>query len=254
MSNIVLVGSGVVSIPPKRGGATELIIFELSKYLAEKNYNVTVFDIKERENRFSEIIKGAKYERFFVPRLGNVFFLRLSEFFFGVKCMLSAREIKPDILHAQTVFSSLPFAIFRKFCSWKFLYTSHNPAWTTEKNSLFNRIILRIEAYVIKRSKFTITVSQVMKDCIIKKARVNGDKIKVIHNFVDTKKFRPTVSNWKRRMKIEGPVVLFVGKLTENKGVDVFIRCAEDLSRALPDTTFVLVGPVNFEYETENIW
>lgn len=251
---ITFVGSGVVSIPPKKGGATELIIYELSKDLSKKGNSVTVFDIKDRFNKNIENIEGTVYERFSVPRLNNVFFLRLSEFLFGMKSLVKSIGRNNDIIHCQTVFSSFPFAIFGKLAAKKTVYTSHNPAWTDDNADIFNRIIMGIEGFVMKNFDSVVTVSETMKKNIIKKAGVPGSKIDVIYNFVDTKRFMPRKSDWKSRMKIKGPIVLFVGKMIENKGVEYFIRSAAIVRNTFPDVKFVLVGPISFEQEGSNKW
>ncbi len=249
---ITLVGSGVVSIPPKRGGATELIIYELSKFLSKQGHDVTVFDLKEKNNKNAEIIEGAHYKRFWIPKFNNVFLLRFSELLFGVEAFIKARKNGSDIVHCQTVFSALPFAIFRLFGPKKIVYTSHNPAWTVDKNDMFNNIILKIEEFVVKRFNCVITVSGTMKKKMITRAKTKN--IHTIYNFVDVKRFSPHGKGWKTRMKIKGPIVLFVGKLSENKGVEYFLRAAKIIIQKSPDVMFVLVGPMNFEYDGKNKW
>ncbi len=251
---ITLVGSGVVSIPPKRGGATELIIYELSKHLPKKGFEIIVYDLKESTNKKYEIMNGSVYERFSVPRLDNVLFLRLSEFLFGVRSLFHTLNNKTDIVHCQTVFSALPFTLLKHFGCKKLVYTSHNPAWTAEKNDLLNKIILRLEAFVMKAADSNITVSKTMKEGIIKKTDIKPNKIHVIYNFVDSKKFHPRKNLWKGKIGINCPMVLFVGKLSENKGVEYFLRAAKKVIDSKNNVKFVLVGPMSFEYKSNNKW
>jgi glycosyltransferase involved in cell wall biosynthesis len=251
---IVLVGSGVVPIPPTGGGATELIIFELSKALAKNNHTVKVFDIKTENNEEHENFGGAAYERFAVPRFGNVFLLRASELLFGARSLVRTLRESPDVVHCQTVFSSLPFAISKMFVPGKFVYTSHNPAWTDGNRDVFNRIILKLEGFVVKMADTVITVSDEMKNGILRETRVNEKKIHVIHNFVDRRMFKPCGKSWKNNMHISGPVVIFVGKLSKTKGVEYLIRSAALVKEKIPDVKFVLVGPVNFEFDADNHW
>lgn len=248
---IVLVGSGVVSIPPKNGGATELIVYEMSKALSIKN-DVTVFDLKERWNREKERIGKAKYVRINVPRITNIFLLRASEFLFGTKCLVKAAALKSDITHCQTVFSALPFALIKNKSN--LVYSSHNPAWTSQRSDFFNELIMKIEGFVMKRSDHVITVSNEMAEAIARKTGIPKNKISVIYNFVDTSLFSPKRKTWKETHDIKGPMILFVGKLSPNKGVEYFIRAAAIAKKHINQVKFVIVGPVSFEGQAKNKW
>ncbi|GEM_PF-2193864 len=262
MKTVVLVGSGVVSIPPKFGGAIEMIIYEIARFLPKNKFNVFVLDGKEKHNKKTENINGVLYNRSFVPKFGNIFLLRLSETLFGLLSIKKINKInsvkKVDIIHAHTVFTGLPLTLLKSFLpkSSKLIYTSHNPAWTVERKNMdvFNRIILKMEGYIIKNSDFVTTVSDTMRENIIKETKINKAKIKRIYNFVDLKKFSPNKKGFKEKLGITGPMVLFVGKLIPNKGVEYLIRSAAIVKRDVPNVKYVLVGPMSFEYQGENKW
>lgn len=260
MKTIVLVGSGVVSIPPRFGGATELIIHEISKSMPKDTYNVYVLDIKENYNKYSEIIDGAFYVRYKAPKFGNIYLLRLTEFVFGMRAIKKIREMskktKIDVVHAHTVFTALPQALFKFLLPEKcrLVYTCHNPAWTAEENNFFNRLIKKIESYVMRKSDYVTTVSDAMRKNIIKETRISARKIRRIYNFVDTKYFSPSARNYWKEKGIEGPVVFFVSKLTPNKGVEYLIRSAALVREKIPEVKYIAAGPPSFEYETENPW
>ena len=259
---LVLVGSGVVSIPPKFGGAVELIIYEISKSMPKDKFFAYVLDRKESWNKQREIIDGALYIRYRVPKFSNVFLLRLTEFIFGMRAIKKIRELnskkKVNVVHTHTVFSSLPLAIFKFLLpeNCKLVYTSHNPAWIVPKKDLdiLNRIIKRIESFIIRKSDYVTTVTDTMKENIIKETKIPSKKIKRIYNFVDRSKFSGHGKEWKERKGIEGPIILFVSKLIPNKGVKYLIRSASLVKKEIPNVKYVVVGPISFEYENENPW
>lgn len=254
---IVLVGSGVVPIPPKRGGATEIIIYEISRFMPKSKFNVYVLDRKESSSKEKEIVDGAVYLRYSVPKFGNVFLLRLTELVFGARAVKKIREINSknrcDIVHAHTVFSALPIAVMKFLLpsGSKLVYTCHNPAWNVPENDMdfFNRIILAIERFVMKRSDFVTTVSDTMRKNIIRRTGISPEKIQRIYNFVNAEKFFP-----KKEKQKGPPKVIFVGKLIPNKGVEYLLRAASIVRKKHPEVKFLVVGPVSFEYDAMNRW
>ncbi|MBI4153740.1 glycosyltransferase family 4 protein [Candidatus Woesearchaeota archaeon] len=254
--NIVMVGSGVVSIPPKRGGATELIIYEIARFLPKKKFNVFVVD-KKWDNSDEEKIDGVSYRRCSVPGFSNIFLMRIAELIFGLKSVRKIRQINAeqriDIIHAHTVFSALPLALLKKFLPGKLIYTCHNPAWSDDADVL-NSLIMKIEGYVMRKCDYVTTVSDVMRSRIIKNAGIKGENISRIYNFVDTRSFSPKLGrSWKNERGID-KCVFFVSKLSPNKGVECLIRSAAIVREKVPGVKYVIAGPVSFEYEKKNPW
>ena len=61
------------------------------------------------------------------------------------------------------------------------------------------------------------------------------DKIEIIPNAVDTKIFKPGKAE-------REPIVLYVGRLVEYKGVDILLKAMCDVKRKLKDSRLVIVG------------
>lgn len=244
MKKLLLLGSGVVPIPPQFGGATELIIYEISRAMPKSIYEVHVLDRRDN-NAKEENISGAKYIRIAAPKAGNIFLLRLTELIFGIRALSRIRKIKPDAVHANTVFSALPAALMKCTLPGKLIYTCHNPAWADDSPDIFNRLIRKLELFIMKRADAVTTVSGTMKERIAESGIPSG-KITVIYNFVDTAEFRPG--------KQEKDRVFFVSKLSANKGVECLIRAADVARKEIPGIKFIIGGPVSFEHNAENPW
>lgn len=76
---------------------------------------------------------------------------------------------------------------------------------------------------------------------------VDADRICCIPNGVDTKRFHPPVERPRTLRAAVGidanaPLVGFVGRLSPEKGPDLFVRVATIAHRAAPDAHFVLIG------------
>ena len=255
--NIVLIGSGVVSIPPIYGGAVELIIYEISRAMPKDKYDIYVFDRRDG-NAQKETISGVVYIRHNVRKFKNIFLMRLTEFCFGVKSLKELRRMqKVDIAHVHTVFTALPLALFKFLLpkSTKLVYTCHNPAWNVTKSEVdfFNGMIKKLEFYIMKKFDSVTTVSDTMVRNIAKAGIPNG-KLSRIYNFVNCDEFYVRNKNYWEKRGVKGPVVFFVSKLIQNKGVEYLIRSASIVKSRIPDVKYVVAGPISFEYETDNPW
>ena len=255
--SICMIGSGVISIPPKFGGGIEIFIYEISKFISKK-INSIIIDRKWMGEKSEEICNGIKFYRIEVPKFENVFLLRVTEFLLGLKAILRIRKIKPNVVHLHTTFTALPFAIFKFLMPKKLkrVYTCHNPAWTVPDAELdiLNLIIEKIEKFVMDKFDFITADSRTSRACIITKSRIDPEKIFAIYNFVDIQKFSKRVKNWKSKHGIKGQIVLFVSKLTRAKGIEYFIKAIPLIKAKVKNVKFVIIGPVSFEVKTKNPW
>jgi glycosyltransferase involved in cell wall biosynthesis len=68
---------------------------------------------------------------------------------------------------------------------------------------------------------------------------VPGDLLRVVHNGV----YPPAVvRKYRRSPGTKGPLVLFLGRVTFQKGPDYFVEAAARVARHIPDATFVVAG------------
>ena len=85
-----------------------------------------------------------------------------------------------------------------------------------------------------------VTYSEFMRNNIVSWYRVNRDKIAVIPNGVDVRKFGECDSE----LILEGdPAILYVGALANFKSVDVLVLAISKLQSELPKLKLHLVGP-----------
>lgn len=101
-----------------------------------------------------------------------------------------------------------------------------------------NHAIAFIEKKGLSGATSVIAVSQYTKDKIISQYNIPGDKIHVVHNgvLVHNKIEKPLSK------KNENKKVLFLGRVTFQKGPDYFVEAAIRVLQFLPKTTFILAG------------
>ena len=99
-----------------------------------------------------------------------------------------------------------------------------------------------------------IAVSSAMRDDVLRSYRdVDPDKVTVIHNGIDTESWSPTPDAQRVRelgVDPDQPSVIFVGRITRQKGLPLFLRAAAQLP---PDVQLVLCAgaPDTPEIEAE---
>jgi glycosyltransferase involved in cell wall biosynthesis len=99
--------------------------------------------------------------------------------------------------------------------------------------------IVSIERQGLEQATRVIAVSYYTRSLI---NRVHGtplDKISVVHNGVYA---RETVEAYREQRTSTGPVVLFLGRVTFQKGPEYFVQAAARVLQHVPDAIFVMAG------------
>ena len=125
---VALVSSGLVPLPPIKGGAVEEYVYQLSRHLRKLGVDAVAIDAKwngidvETDNQ-----NGAAILRILVrpPPLnikGNI----ATEFQFGKTASKYLNKEDFDVVHANTAWAGFALAVNRER-SRNFVYTCHNP-------------------------------------------------------------------------------------------------------------------------------
>lgn len=99
--------------------------------------------------------------------------------------------------------------------------------------------IADIEYHGLHAADKVITVSNYTKDVIRQHYGINQDKIVTVHNGLDPVPFSQKDF---RRVFSHDHVVLFVGRLTFQKGLEYFLQAAKRVLSSLPNTVFIVAG------------
>ena len=262
---IVQVSVGSVRMPPKEGSAPLQVIFNTSKHLATMGHKVIILDRKYwKRDPAVEEVEGVEIARLNVVRLPSSKapgFLRfilaeLNAILFALAVSSYLRKNSPniDIIHLHLTSIGLIVSILNRRLRGKMLYTCHLGHWelVTESLSMFERIHLLLDPYLMRRVRRVIALNESAKSSFISIARVKAASIVVVPNGVDTDFFNPNieVKEAVKRYGLEGKsTVLFVGRLAKIKGVEHLLRAAEIVINRFGyrDTLFVLVGPPTFD-------
>ncbi|OGJ19906.1 hypothetical protein A3K73_08110 [Candidatus Pacearchaeota archaeon RBG_13_36_9] len=139
---------------------------------------------------------------------------------------------KIDILHCHLFRSQFTGYLLKKryFPNIKLIFHEHGEIF---QNHLIYNIFMNKSP---KRVNLFIAVSKATKNELIKKAKINPQKIVVLYNFVDTDKFNRKNITWntqkeKEKLGIQKDeyVIGFVGRLAYVKGCDILIKALPHL-------------------------
>jgi N-acetyl-alpha-D-glucosaminyl L-malate synthase BshA len=157
------------------------------------------------------------------------------------KLLSMIRKYKIDLIHAHYI---MPPGLIAVVCS---MFSGTKTAITIHGSDIFvlarKPLLKSIIKFILKRSDYVFVVSDSLKENVLKLG-IEGleDKLSITYNSVDVKRFRPDqMGTFKEEMHInpQKPVVLFVGNLVWQKGVEYLIRAKEFLN---VDAEIVIVG------------
>ena len=110
-----------------------------------------------------------------------------------------------------------------------------------------NQQVYEIEKRGFEEADLIIAVSQFTKDKVVEYYGIKPEKIRVVHNAVDCEGFSKTAEKVFALKKAGKKIVLFVGRLTIQKGPDYFLRAAKKVLERRPETLFVIAGSGDME-------
>lgn len=230
--NICMLGH----FPPHLGGISSYT-YLLSKELIKRGDDVYVLTYPHEKISDIEGISVYTAPTINIKGIrGFIFFLTAT-----LKLINIVREKKIDIIHAHYILPPGLIAIIcRAFLGTKTAVTIHgSDIFILARKPLLKNVV----KYILKKSDYVFVVSDSIRDEILKLG-IEGieNKLKVTYNAVDAEKFRPdSESHFKDEMEIDPlkPVILFVGNLVWQKGVEYLIRAKEFISK---DVEIVIVG------------
>lgn len=108
-----------------------------------------------------------------------------------------------------------------------------------------NQNVYDVERRGMEEADRVIAVSEYTKNIIVSKYGIPADKVEVVHNGIDADDIAvvSAAEGEMKRFKEQGwGVVLFVGRLTLQKGPDYFLDAAKTVLAHRPNTLFVISG------------
>ncbi|MEM2309706.1 MAG: glycosyltransferase family 4 protein [Candidatus Bathyarchaeia archaeon] len=168
--------------------------------------------------------------------------------FIEKRVAMLSRDVKFDILHAHDWLVAPASIASKHYLRLPLVSTIHSTE-VGRSHGLHNPdsyLIDGVEWWLTYESKRIIVTSNAMKREVEDHFHLPSEKIDIIPNAIDASKYNIPVDrgNVKRRFGIDPSerIVLFVGRLVPQKGVEYLIMAAPKIVERHPDARIVIVG------------
>lgn len=210
-------------------GGVEEVILTYARLLDKKKFSIAVICLEEGVVS-KEIAEIGEVDLIYVSTLS-----RLKRF---IHLWSLARHYKPDIIHNHACWYGL---VIGGLVGAKRVETIHN---TYNWFSWHERI--RYSFYLMLAHRVIAVAEEIKTFTLRSFPFMNEKKFEVIYNGVDEQKFvqAPDSSGMRSELHIpqDAPVIGFVGRLTEQKGLRYLLEAAVQLRSSSPGIYFVIVG------------
>ncbi|MDO8537281.1 MAG: glycosyltransferase family 4 protein [archaeon] len=232
MKHISMIGTQFLGVPAQKGGAIELLSFDLAKLLAENNYDVSYFSVQSEINLKE---KNIEIIRFPAKKTSGILF----NFFVFFKMLgkktgaiyLSGCSMLPVAL-ALSRLKRIPL-IFHEF--------NHNP-WIEKNNFAYDFLAKQS----IKHADKVIVPTEFIRKKIIEFDSSTKNKIIVLPNFLDLKQFP-------KKMPEKSKQIAFVGRIVKHKNPELLIDAFSAVAKDFPEWKLKIFGTIDDQILFKNI-
>jgi glycosyltransferase involved in cell wall biosynthesis len=151
--------------------------------------------------------------------------------------LIAARE-DFDIIHGHDWMTVPACMAARRASGNPFVLHIHSLEYDRSGEDI-NAEIFELERLGMEAADKIIAVSHYTKNMIVNRYRIDPGKIFVVHNAIGHRKAGDA---YRTRRDRDDKVVLFMGRITFQKGPDYFLAAAARVLKELPAVTFIMAG------------
>ena len=231
--NISHVSVSTLPVLHRFGGAIERRIVEIATEQARRGHRVRVYSVHETSE--TRDVNGVTY-RFLKCRAR----LPLKHLEFLYKVVREVNKHPADVLH----FHSQPEGAWmskavaaKKVLSYDFFHFRRGRE--TPLYHAYKRMLRRFDL-LLPCSQYCLEQSQAFWS-------LPAEKLRILYNGVNTQQFRPdpeAAALERRQLGIDKKVILYVGRVCEQKGSDVLLQTARTLGQRRRDVQLMIAGPI----------
>lgn len=247
--------------PPRSVGGLARHVEDLSAAIAESNNEIHVVTVGSEDSPEYEIVGGVHIHRFEPYPVDTPDFftwiLQLNVKMQEVIARLVRTQGHFDIVHSHDWLTAFAGAAAKHAYQIPLIATIHATE-AGRNNGLHNdhqRYIGSVEWWLAYEAWRIIVCSKHMRNEIEGLFSAPRDKIDILPNGVNAKKFESLKIEPGFKSKFASDfekIVLFVGRLVQEKGVQILIESAPAIIRAFPNAKFVIAGKGPIEGELRN--
>lgn len=168
---------------------------------------------------------------------------------YALRARVIAEEESFDVIHAHDWLSFLAGLEAKEVSGKPLAIHVHATEIDRTGGQGANQAIYDIEKYGMEHADKIIAVSSWVKKTIVEHYGIDPSKVIVVHNGIDTDEWRKSSIDMDALKKSGDKVVLFLGRITIQKGPEYFVRAARLVVNYFPDVTFVVAGSGDMEQQ-----
>jgi len=236
----------------KKSGGLETQSKELAEGLVRLGYKVNVVSPKYELNETQKTENGVEYT-FLDCWYSNSerIAVGFSKNSWAIESLFYYKETNPDLVISQSsagyliikekdripVLAIAHGTILREFRTFIKKGGYRNPYNFLKTSQYIAREYFGKQKEFINKSDFVVTVSEDVKNDLLKETKVNADKVKVIYVGVDSARFlKPNITN------LDPIKLIYVGVLIKEKGAGFAISAISKLKNKFKDIKLTIVG------------
>lgn len=261
-------------LPPYNSGGLGVACYHLAKALCKKNtevifvlprkVNVSSHDfsilfadtrirVRTIESPLEPYITSTSYMSFMSENAksriyGNTLFEEVLRY--GRQAKKIAKNEQFDIIHAHDWLSFPAGVAAKKISGKKLVVHVHATEFDRTGGTGVNPLVYEIEKWGMENADKIIAVSNLTKNMVIEKYGIPAEKIEVVYNATEPpgdihSALAAPISRHKS-------IVLFVGRITLQKGPDYFVEAAAKVLAHTKDVLFVMAGDGDMYHQMIN--
>jgi glycogen synthase len=157
-----------------------------------------------------------------------------------------AKDEEFDVVHAHD-WMTYPAGIGVAMASGKPLVVHIHSTEFDRSGEHVNQMVYDIEREGMHRASKVIAVSHFTRGVVISRYGIPGDKVEVVYNGVERNGTWSTAPVTIRR---EEKIVLFLGRITMQKGPEYFLQAAKKVLEVMDNVKFVMAGSGDLMYRS----
>ncbi|MCX6707708.1 MAG: glycosyltransferase family 4 protein [Candidatus Woesearchaeota archaeon] len=207
----------------------------LTPYMSEQEYHGLKQEVQEDPHNKNESAQPILYGK-------NLF---QEVHMFSERARQIARKEQFDVIHAHD-WLTFSAGIKAKEISRKPLVVHvHATEFDRTGGNGINQFVYNLEKEGMEKADRVITVSNYTKNMVVSNYGIDPAKIDVVHNAVEFTDYSYNAN--KTKLSNEDKIVLFLGRITLQKGPDYFIYAAKRVIDMYPNVKFVIAGSGDME-------
>ncbi|MBU90163.1 hypothetical protein CMO94_01370 [Candidatus Woesearchaeota archaeon] len=245
------------TFPRWKNDTTPRFVYDLSDKLT-RNYNVIALAPHHKGSKKKEVMGRLQVRRFvyfkpeslqklcyeggMIPNMKNSFLAKIQMPLLIISELLSSyrlvKEEHINMIHAHWILPQGFVGVFlKKLFKIPLLVTVHGSDLFPLKNMLFKRL----QIFVVKNADSVTVNSNATKNELVRRFPSYSSKISVIPMGIDINRFKER--SIKKPKKYSGnSILLFVGRLSDQKGLQFLISSMPDVLKHYPNIKLLVIG------------